>query len=348
MSVVEKKRERLLNLIAVLMDAKEPVTFRSIRERVVGYDDAAQEDAKEKRFERDKKELRDLGIEVEYVDDHRGTAGYVIRSECIVQREMQFTNEDVLLLSMAARGGEAATGGGLLARSLKSALRKLAVDLPDGAESRELTNLLQLGSATTRTAECEVLTTLVGAVARSCKVRFVYWPLAGEKSEREVEPYGLGMVRGAWYLVGRCLRQQGIRTFKLARIQGEVRLSSAHAEREFECPVDFTLARYLQDEGWDLGEREPVTVRLKVAAGSATPQLPARAMEIARDGSGVIYELSVRRPEQIVPWILARAGAVSVEAPVELREVVRETAQRLLARDARPVEQPQLVSVDEA
>ena len=59
------KLERQLNLVSYLLSARAPVPFSDIRGRVVGYDDDATPDAVEKRFDRDKSDLRDIGDELE-------------------------------------------------------------------------------------------------------------------------------------------------------------------------------------------------------------------------------------------------------------------------------------------
>ena len=73
------KLERQLNLVSYLLSARAPVPFADIRGRVVGYDDEATPDAVEKRFDRDKADLRAIGVNIDYVtSDSFGRAGYVI------------------------------------------------------------------------------------------------------------------------------------------------------------------------------------------------------------------------------------------------------------------------------
>ena len=73
------KLERQLNLVSYLLSARAPVPFSDMRAQVVGYDDEASPDAIEKRFDRDKADLRAIGVVIEYkADDPTGQAGYVI------------------------------------------------------------------------------------------------------------------------------------------------------------------------------------------------------------------------------------------------------------------------------
>ncbi len=324
------KLERLLNLVSFLLASKAPIPFSAIRGHVIGYDDAASADAIEKRFERDKRELRLLSIHAEYVDDRQGQCGYIVRKDALLQREMEFTQEDAAVLSMAARVGEVATGGGLLGEALKSALRKLSVDLPDGDLGAELGALTTLRAQSGDPAGQEVLAVLANAVAGSRRVRFVYSSLSSPTALREIEPYGVGMVRGAWYVVGLCKGKKEVRTFKLGRIQGGVQTCSQRDAADFDVPAAFSLAQHLHNEGWQIGERKPVTVVLRVPEGKATPILPPRATRVGCDTNGVRYELSVRSPEQLVPWLLARGGDVVVDSPASLRQAVKTATEKLL------------------
>ena len=76
------REERLLNLLSALVSARAPLPFSEIRGRVSGYDDDASEDALEKRFDRDKADLRRLGVPLEFViEDEFGRSGYRVERE---------------------------------------------------------------------------------------------------------------------------------------------------------------------------------------------------------------------------------------------------------------------------
>src|SRR5688572_5382830 len=70
------KSERILNLIAVLLRSEEPVPLTEILGKVTGYNDQASRDSLMRRFERDKKVLRDMGIPVEHAAGPFGVEGY--------------------------------------------------------------------------------------------------------------------------------------------------------------------------------------------------------------------------------------------------------------------------------
>ena len=118
-----RKSERLLNVVICLLVARTYVTKERIREVVEGY--AGQtDDAFEKMFERDKDELRDLGIPIEmgtidkfFSDD----VGYRIRRDVFELPEVHLEPDEAAVLGVAARVWQHAS----LSEATTSAVLKL-------------------------------------------------------------------------------------------------------------------------------------------------------------------------------------------------------------------------------
>ncbi|HYX80342.1 MAG TPA: DNA-binding transcriptional regulator, partial [Actinomycetota bacterium] len=75
--------ERLVNLVALLLDSRRPLTFEEIRERMPEGYPQEDEDSAKRMFERDKDLLRDIGVPIEAVatDAWDVERGYVIRKD---------------------------------------------------------------------------------------------------------------------------------------------------------------------------------------------------------------------------------------------------------------------------
>ncbi|MEN8149771.1 MAG: WYL domain-containing protein, partial [Planctomycetota bacterium] len=159
------REERLLNLLAALLAARTPLPFREIRGRVSGYDDDASEEALEKRFDRDKKDLRKLGVPIEYVaDDSYGRSGYLIPRDRYYLDEISFTNEEGIALAAierAIQGGESDP----FASRLRSALTKISVDSPLTEAFRESVAEQQLLDPHVPGAGTGILSEIAGALA---------------------------------------------------------------------------------------------------------------------------------------------------------------------------------------
>lgn len=125
------KTERLLNLISLLLRSRKPVPFAEIAGQVIGYNDEARLDSIEKRFDRDKAELRNMGIPVDYVNTgDADTAGYIIPKDKFFLGKIELDSEDGILLSMAARAAKLSNTSPLMREAFASAMRKLSIDLP--------------------------------------------------------------------------------------------------------------------------------------------------------------------------------------------------------------------------
>jgi proteasome accessory factor B len=330
------KTERLLNLISFMLRSRRPVPFAKIAGHVVGYDDEARLDSIEKRFDRDKAELRNMGIPVEYVDGGSPEAsGYIIPRDRFFLREINLDRLDTLILSLAGRSGPVTVGSPLIKEAFASALRKLAVDAPL-TEADDLpavrASLLQVSSGHGKVTE--ILQTICSAVYARRTIAFAYQGRRdADPTKRRVDPYGLGLDRGEWYLAGRCHERDDVRLFRLSRVQGNVNLTGASdAANEFEIPQGFSIEQHLFREDWDYGSAEPTRVELELPRPLALQirhqsrlrfSFLAGGPDEAETATSRI-EVRAASPERMADWILSLGPAVKVLEPETLARVVDE------------------------
>jgi len=325
------KTERTLNLISFLLKSPVPVPWSEIKGKVVGYDDKADTATMERRFERDKEFLRALGIPLEYIPlDKFGNTGYFIEKADYYLPKVRIAPEDVAAIDLVSRMSLGNVGP--LREALQSALQKLQIDFPAPfgidaeAEERKIKNQ----SVQTSDPEgSENLDLLFDAVLNAKRVRFRYYTMGRDAtSEREVEPYGLGFTRGAWYLAGRCLTRKDIRVFRIARIRGPVHFVHPDGEQEFQIPADFRLSNHIGKPAWQLDSGEAVEVQVRldshIAWMAARSIGTADSFEGAHDGSGVLT-LRVTAVEPFIRWVLSFAHHATVLSPPWLRKRLCET-----------------------
>ena len=236
------KLERQLNLVSYLLSARAPVPFSEVRGKVIGYDDDASPDAVEKRFDRDKADLRAIGVNIEYIpNDLFGRAGYVIDPQGYFLRQTNLEPEDAMLLAVLQR--TLGIVDDALGRNLKSALAKLTIDNPLPEPLRTSVgeqHLLTLGRANTDPGR-QHIATLGEAVGRRLGVAFRYHTVdANRTAKRTVQPYGLGLVDGNWHLVGLDVDKNQLRNFRVDRIKGKVAVLDKQ-DHAYEVPEDFDI-----------------------------------------------------------------------------------------------------------
>ena len=324
------KLERQLNLVSYLLSARAPVPFSDMRDQVVGYDDEASPDAIEKRFDRDKQDLRAIGVVIEYkAEDPSGKAGYVIDKQGYFLPELSLDPEDAMLLAVLQRAHGVVDDP--VGRNLKSALAKLTIDsqLPEPLrESVTEQHLLSLerGSSDAQRTHLEPLGE---AVAHRKRVVFKYCAAAtGRTEKRAVKPYGLGLADGNWHLVGFDEDRGAIRNFRLDRIQGKVTPVVRRGRGEYEVPADFDIAAHIGVEEFQIDEGEaPVVVTLEtdvVATWLLERRLRgAGTLKKHADGTGS-YEVEVRSEEGLLRWLAEFGGRVRVVAPLRLADAFHE------------------------
>jgi proteasome accessory factor B len=215
------KVERLMNLVIALLSTRSFITADRIRETVYGYADSPSDEAFSRMFERDKNELRDLGIPLETgrVSQFDPTEGYRINREAYALPAVELTADEAAAVAVATQLWESpelitATQGALLK------LRAAGVDVDAADAGVAITSTAALPSM--RGSE-EVLGILLSAIDSGQAVQFRHRPTRSEPyTTRTVEPWGVVTDRGRWYLVGHDRDRDATRTFRLSRIGAEV------------------------------------------------------------------------------------------------------------------------------
>jgi proteasome accessory factor B len=210
---VSRKSERLVNLTIALLATKRYLTKSEIFRTVEGYEGAPE--AMERMFERDKDDLRSLGISIElgtFDPLFEDEAGYRITPSSYQLNLGELDGTDIALLSIAA----SAWTGAALEKESTSALIKLA-SMGLDSDSEALSLLAPRINGTDQN-----FTLLTDAIIRRSEIEFTYVGSDLSRNTRRVAPYSMRGRTGSWYLVGLDLEKGSLRTFRLDRIASEV------------------------------------------------------------------------------------------------------------------------------
>lgn len=210
-----RRTERLLNLVICLLATRRWLTKEQIRSAVPQYADCASTEAFDRMFERDKEDLRELGIPVSTGSDSAwfdDEAGYRIDPSAYALPPIDLTRSEAAVLGLAARVWQQASLAGPAAGALGK-LRAAGVDLDE-----ESVTGLELHVLTPEPA----FEPLYAATRDRAPVAFAYRKPDGAVTTRQVQPWALTSRGGHWYVVGHDLARQAARAFRLSRIQGEV------------------------------------------------------------------------------------------------------------------------------
>lgn len=319
------KVERLLNLVIALLSTRGYLTAEKIRSTVVGYDGSS-DDAFSRMFERDKSDLRDLGIPLEMgkTAAQDPIDGYRINSDAYALPEITLTTGEAAAVAVASQLWETpeligATQGALLK------LRAAGVDVdPDIATA--------IAPATERAglrgAE-EVLGGLLAAIDAGQTVQFEHRRTRAEPGVlRSVEPWGVIAANGRWYLVGHDRDRDATRVFRVSRIEGEVR--AVGPVGAVQRPEDADLRRIVSTAVAHASADG--TARIWVAAGRGTALRRAGTVVEARrlgDRDGDVIELPLGATDRLTRGVAGYGADAVVLEPESLRD---EVLARLRAR----------------
>ncbi len=305
------KTERLLNLVICLLYTRKPLSKAKIRGAVPQYGTSGSDEAFDRMFERDKDELRELGIPLVteaydiLFDDE---PGYRIDRREYALPEISFAADELAVLGLASRAWSQAS----LAGPAAQALRKLEAA---GVE-RDDSSLIGIVPRV-RTVEPS-FEAVKDAVLARVPVSFAYRKSGtGEGTTRHVQPWALASWHGHWYLTGFDTEKQAPRVFRLGRIEGEVAAEGKPAS--YEVPADHQPSQMIRTVAVESDPRRAV---LRVRAGAGHSLRRRAATDRALNDDWSLVEVDFTDTEAFCGEICSFGPDVVVTGPEELRESV--------------------------
>jgi proteasome accessory factor C len=321
---------RQLSLVAFLMAERRPLTARDVKQNVEGYQEMSDE-AFARRFYSDRAELLALGVPLDSQrDEFTGEELYRLSSERYFLPPLELTDEELAALQTCLYLLE---GQFAYAEPLRLALQNLALGRPgfDDEAPTETARAIELHDPGYSPELPGRLAKLEGAISKNRTLKFEYRSIMrDELSERTVNPFALLFDRGQWYVVGLDLDDEKVKTFRVSRIRGDIRLATRR-ERDFRLPEGFDAEQYRQGPPWQVGETKG---EAEIEVGGDTAWWVDRLFgRHGRIDDGV-FVTDYSDLGQLSSWILRQDGRAIPAAPPELRRQVRADLDLVYERHA--------------
>ena len=308
---VSRKIERLINLTIALLATKRYLTKSEIFRTVEGYEGSAE--TKERMFERDKDDLRNLGITIDvgsFDPLFSDEAGYRIKSENYQLDLGEITSTEISLLSLAAEAWQ----GAALEDAAQSAILKLSsIGVP--ADPIDIPGLSpKLSNSSTD------LVAVTDAIAHSNFLHFDYLSPNLEAQERTIVPFALSNRSGFWYVSGVDQEIQEVRTFRLDRIIGAIEVLKNKNAFEFPADFDFDLVNVT-------APNRVAVIDVRKGKGHVLRTLSESTKDL---GEWDQIKVPIHSIQTLAAEILWHGEDVFVHQPSDLREYIVEQLQALV------------------
>lgn len=327
------KVERLLNLVICLLHTRQYVTAEYIRANVAGYSDDGQSlEAFNRMFERDKTELRDLGIPLVTGRSPMsgGAEGYRIDRGSYELPEVSLDADEAATIAMAAALWDTPEVSTL---SQTAILKLRAAGFP--VRSEDDLGISTGGSARSMGSEV-VIGALLTAIDAGQAVEFTHRSgSASAPTTRTLEPWGVVTHRGRWYVVGHDRDRDATRTFRLSRI------SDLHAIGEpgaVTVPAGTDLQGIVAAAVGAAAGSDGRTARIWVAADRAAGLRRLAVSSEAGDfdgEAGDVLTIRIRSLSTLARMVLGAGRDAVVLEPPELRDQVVAALDCLVGTGAR-------------
>ncbi len=365
------KLQRWLDLVAYLSGRRFPVPVEEICASVPAYARGLEGTETEKQsvrrtFERDKDELREMGIPIETVTytinyGREQSTGYRLARKDFHLPYLKLVAEsqggqgrgpaspDVFEVTAQEAGAAllglkelAAVPSFPLAHHARSAFRKLSFDLdPDLIAEAPIFYAEEPEASAARDA----VHTLSDAVRRRKAVRFRYRGMTRDTDdERHTHPFGLVFQHGRWYLVAHDVDRDAMRMFRVGRMSELHANKTAPGTPDYEVPSDFELAEYAGRKAWELGidPEGPLEADVRFRfPRSLWAERNGHGELVAEEEDGTqVRRFRVHGRDPFLRWVLSLGGDARVEQPDELRKAFQALAEQVARHyrtaDTRP------------
>ena len=324
---------RQLSLVAFLMAERRPLTARDVKGNVEGYSEMSDE-AFARRFYSDRAELLALGVPLDSQrDEFTGEELYTLRSERYFLPPLELSDEELAALTTCLH---LLDGNFAYAEPLRLALQNLALGRPGFVQPpTETADRVEVKEVDYSPETPGRLAKLESAISKQRTVKFGYHAIArDEERERTIDPYALLVDGGRWYVIGRDHDRDDIRTFRVSRIRGDIRLATRR-ERDFRLPEDFDVEAYRGRANWQIGDIGG-EARIEVAGDTAwwVERVFGRAGKVENG----VFVTPYASLEGLARWVLRQDGRAVPQSPPDLRRIVKSALQKVQERhqDAPP------------
>ena len=309
---MSRKIERLINLTIALLATKRYLTKSEIFNSIEGYEGTPE--TKERMFERDKDDLRSLGIEIEvgsFDPLFNDEAGYRIKQEKYQLDLGDVTSVELSLLSLAAEAWQDASFDDVAQKAL---LKLRSIGVP-ADELPIIGNLHKLNDGG------QDLSQLSKAISQHQLLEFSYLDADMSTSSRSVVPIALSTRSGFWYLSAVDQDVQEVRTFRIDRIEGEIEVKKG--PEDFEPPSDFDPKSSLVGTT----SSEVAIIDVRIGKGSSLRALATSFTNVGEWDQLRVPIFNVRSLSSLVLW---HGQDAYVQEPASLRDLIVEQLEALV------------------
>jgi proteasome accessory factor B len=307
MRVSSQKTERLINLTLALLATTRYLSKSEIFKKIPGYEGSPE--TKERMFERDKEELRALGIKIEVsnsdplFDDE---LGYLIDSETLQFQINEFSKEELLLLTMAANLWHES------ALQLDSKAALLKIQSLSGPVESDATSAPRMRL----NEDIRLLMSAFTAIENKQTLSFSY-----SGKSRLVNPFGLVTNNGFWYLIA---QEFGItKSFKIVRVEGAFTLGKQL--QAFTKPESINVPGFFGDESNSKSQSAVLRIR-KGSALTLRAKYEIKAFDEDWDEIKIPYSFD----QEMIETILWYGTDVHLISPIELKQKLIKNLKELV------------------
>ncbi len=293
--------ERLTNLLALLLETPQPLSLIEIAGELTGqYPDS--HNARRAAFERDKAALREIGVPIDQEivagGQYAGQTKYWIDRSRYELDELRLDDDEMRALQVAMAATRSGSASG------QEAMWKLGAGMLEGA-----------APIAAIMPDVVSLPTLREAVATRTAVAFSY-----REVDRIVDPWGLLLRDGFWYLIGYDHGRQARRTYRIDRIQESVEVL---AGRTFERPAGFDPRDAFPDDPKLIGADPKVPdarVLIDAArAAHAEREVGGDRVLVRHPGGSIEIEVPCANLPAFRSWLFGYVEHAEVLAPDSVR-----------------------------
>jgi predicted DNA-binding transcriptional regulator YafY len=273
-------------------------------------------------------QLAELGIPVEASRGRYG--GYQLRPGYKLP-PLMFTDDEataVVLGLLAGRvvGLGTTSSGPATETALAKVQRVLPRQLAERIAAVQDTLGLTIHPRDAVAPETTTVLSLAAAAHQHRRVHLEYGSWRGERTERDLDPYGLVAHGGRWYVTGFDHRREQVRTFRLDRITS-LRLTG----ESFTPPDDFDPVSHVVTSLANVPYAHEVEVTLRTSLKEASRRIPRSAARLTETADGVLLRARAERLDGMAQLLAGLGWPFVIHRPAALRQEVQRLAVSLRA-----------------